>query len=265
MRTLIVTADDFGISPSVNAAVVRAYREGILRFTSLMVLREHAEDAARLAEENPGLGVGLHLELCASAPAKAGLRYFFDPKARAGLEGEIRAQLDRLLSLGVTPTHVDGHINVHVHPVIFPALCRVAREYKVPRVRLPAGEFAVWRRYPGRDRTLHSLGLAAVFYGMGAWVKGAAEGLELPGTWGLLRSGLMSEDYLLWLIENLPEGETEIYVHPSSDPRDVPGAASPTPAHHSIRELAALVSPRVREALARLGIRLAEKSARLER
>ena len=134
-RRLIATADDFGDTPHVNAAVLRAYREGILRFASLMVLRPAAAEAARIARENPGLGVGLHLELCADKPEMAGARYFFDSKARAGLEGEIRAQIEALLKLGVTPTHIDGHINVHVHPVIFPAVCRLAREYGIPRVR----------------------------------------------------------------------------------------------------------------------------------
>ena len=84
-RRLITTADDFGDTPQVNAAVLQAYREGVLRFASLMVLRPAAAEAARIAKDNPGLGVGLHLELCADAPEKAGMRYFFDPKARAGL------------------------------------------------------------------------------------------------------------------------------------------------------------------------------------
>ena len=36
-RRLIVNADDFGLSPSVNEAVIRAHREGILTTASLMV------------------------------------------------------------------------------------------------------------------------------------------------------------------------------------------------------------------------------------
>ena len=37
VRRLIVNADDFGLSTSVNAAVIRAHREGILTTASLMV------------------------------------------------------------------------------------------------------------------------------------------------------------------------------------------------------------------------------------
>ena len=256
-RRLIATADDFGDTPGVNAAVLRAYREGILRFASLMVGRPAAAEAARIARDNPGLGVGLHLELCAEAPEKAGLRYFFDPKARAGLEGEIRGQIEALLKLGIEPTHIDGHINVHVHPVIFPALCRLAREYGIPRVRLPAGEWEVLKGYPGGFSAGQAV-LAGVFGAMGAWVGGAASGLERPPTWGLLRSGLMKEDYALWLIPRLPEGTTEMYFHPTAD-ENLRAGDEPVPSHQSITELETLLSPKVRRALEAHGVELVSR------
>lgn len=260
-RRLIVNADDFGDTPQVNEAVVRAYRHGILRFASLMVLRPAAEQAADLAKENPGLGVGLHLELCASEPEKAGLRYMFDPRARAGLEGEIRAQIERLLALGVTPTHVDGHINVHVHPVVFPALCRLAREYRIPRVRLPGGEWPAYRAL--RGASWGKAVLAGTFGAVGGAVRGAAAGLEVPVTWGLLSSGLMSEEYVLGLLERLPEGSTELYFHPTTDPSLVANGA-PTASHQSVNELQVLLSPRVREALGMHGIELVRKGGNVE-
>jgi predicted glycoside hydrolase/deacetylase ChbG (UPF0249 family) len=253
-RRLLVNADDFGDTPQVNAAVIRAYREGILRFASLMVLRPAAAEAAALAKDNPGLGVGLHLELCAEAPEKAGLRYFFDPRARAGLEGEIRAQVERLLALGVTPTHVDGHINVHVHPVIFPVLCRVAREYRIPRVRLPSGEWPAYRALLGPR--LSKAVLAGTFEALGGAVRGAAAGLAVPNTWGLLNSGLMGEEYVLGLLERLPEGDSELYFHPTTDPA-LSANGVPTPSHQSVQELQTLLSPRVRAALAEHRIELA--------
>lgn len=254
-RRLIVTADDFGDTPEVNAAVRRAYGEGILRFASLMVLRPAAAEAARIARDHPGLGVGLHLELCSSAPEKAGARYFFSAAARKGLEGEIRAQITALLDLGVMPTHIDGHINVHAHPVIFPAVCRLAREYGIPRVRLPAGEWEALKGFPGAEKA-STAALAGVFGAMGAWVGGASRGLERPPSWGLLRSGLMKEDYALWLISRLPVGTTEMYFHPTTDEALRAGDA-PTPQHQSVTELETLLSPRVRRALEDRGVELA--------
>lgn len=256
-RRLIATADDFGDTPGVNAAVLRAYREGILRFASLMAGRPAAAEAARIARDNPGLGVGLHLELCADEPEKAGMRYFFSPEARAGLEGEIRGQIEALLALGIKPTHIDGHINVHVHPVIFPAVCRLAREYGIPRVRLPAGEWEALKGFPGAEKPGTAL-LAGVFGAMGAWVGGAAAGLECPPSWGLLRSGLMKEDYALWLIARLPEGTTEMYFHPTTDPA-LRATDAPVPSHQSTTELETLLSPKVRRALDAHGVELVSR------
>ncbi|MFI5360462.1 MAG: ChbG/HpnK family deacetylase [Elusimicrobiota bacterium] len=256
-KFLIVNADDFGYSPEVNAAVLRAHREGILRFASLMVLRPAAAEAAALAKDAPGLGVGLHLELCADEPEKAGLRYFFDAKARAGVEGEIRRQIEALLELGIKPTHADGHINIHIHPVIFPVLCRLAREYGIARVRVPGGELGPLLDYPALEPILPRIAAAGVLGGMGNWVRGSAHGLQVPRTWGHLRSGLMSEDYVVWLLSRLPEGVTEIYFHPSADPATLLTGNSPQPSHQSYSELLTLLSPRVRAALEASGAELA--------
>src|SRR6266705_6008158 len=62
-RRLIVNADDFGRSHSINEAVIRAHKEGILTSASLMVNEPAFEEAVELAKANPTLGVGLHLTL----------------------------------------------------------------------------------------------------------------------------------------------------------------------------------------------------------
>src|SRR5277367_5285767 len=98
VRRLIVNADDFGRSPSVNEAVIRAHRDGILTSASLMVNEVGFGEAVKLAKENPKLGVGLHLTLLmghsalppekipglvnargefSSSPVGAGMSYFF--------------------------------------------------------------------------------------------------------------------------------------------------------------------------------------------
>src|SRR5689334_4051776 len=63
VRRLIVNADDFGRSRSINEAVIRAHREGILTSASLMVNEADCGEAVELAKQNPRLGVGLHLTL----------------------------------------------------------------------------------------------------------------------------------------------------------------------------------------------------------
>lgn len=257
MKSLIVTADDFGASRAVNEAVARAYRDGILRYASLLVKGSAAEGAVRVAKENPGLGVGLHLELCNDRPAAWGLRYFFLPSQRARVGPEIASQIERFLSFGLKPTHVDGHMNIHVHPVIFPVLARLARRYGIPRIRLPGGEALPSLRFD-RKGALRGLALAGVFGSLRAALKRHGDGLVIPKTFGLLRSGMMNEDYLIHLIRGLPEGLTEIYLHPTSEP-GTEAAGGPTPTHQTVTELGALLSPRVREALREAGVSLAQE------
>lgn len=262
MKRLIVNADDFGYSRQVNEAVVRAYREGILRYASLMVNAPATEDAVRRAKENPGLGVGLHLDLCRNNPAAWGMKYFFLPGHRRRLEPEIRSQIEKFLSFGLKPTHADGHCNIHVHPVIFPILADLARRYGIPRLRLPGGEARLSAGYERRG-FFGRLGLAGVFGALGAYLRPQARDLTVPErTYGLLRSGMMGEDYLLWLMRRLPEGLTEIYFHPSTEPRSAVGLR-PTATHQTISELEALLSPRVREALLGAGVSLVSEPGAL--
>lgn len=177
------------------------------------------------------------------------------------VEGEIREQIERFLSFGLKPTHADGHFNIHVHPVIFPALARLSRRYGIARLRLPGGESRPGLGFEARRgswvRVPAALGLSGVFGALGAALRPLARGLVVPArTYGLLRSGMMTEEYLLWLIAALPEGLSEIYLHPTSDPASEV-SEKPTATHHTVTELRSLLSPRVREALRGSGVELA--------
>lgn len=280
MKTLITTADDFGISPAVNAAVARAYQEGVLRHASLMVAEGAAEEAVSLARSRcRGLRLGLHLVLCAGRstlgaarlgplvgpdgsfftdPVECGLRYFFDRTLEPALELELRAQFERFLGFGLAPGHVDGHVNVHVHPVVFPLAVRLAKEYGFERVRLPGGELPSSLSFSGRSWP-KQLVEGLVFAALRAYLRRTcADGRVAVAdrTFGLLRSGLMSEDYVLHALEKLPEGVSELYFHPSADP-DSAAELEPTPGHHTISDLEALLSPRVRRRIEELRIDLA--------
>jgi len=233
--------------------VVSACQDGILRFASLMVDAPAAEDAVDKARSLPSLGVGVHLVLCTSNPAAWGLNILRDTEARRQVESTMAAQIERFLAFGLVPTHLDSHCNIHVHPAVFPSMARLARRYGIKRIRWPAGELGPSLAYAKADHNsaqplLPQIALAGAYGTLGLALKSRAKDILMPRCYGMLHSGMMTEDYVLWLLRRLPAGLTEIYFHPSSDAQSLAeGGATPT--HRSITELRTLLSPRVRQTL----------------
>jgi chitin disaccharide deacetylase len=156
-RRLVVNADDFGGSHSINQAVIRAHRDGILTSASLMVNGEAVAEAVELAREHSRLGVGLHLTLicgrsCLGAgelaglvderrrfsdqPVLAGLRYYFQRRNHAVLEQEVAAQFERFRATGLGLDHVNGHLHFHLHPTVLRMLMRHGEEWGIRAMRL---------------------------------------------------------------------------------------------------------------------------------
>ena len=222
VRRLIVTAD--------------AYQAGQLSSTTLMVNMPGTEEAVDLAERHPGLGVGLHFNLTEGRPL-TDARSLVDTDGELLLRGELirrsvrgrveadeitrelTAQLDRFVSFGLTPTHLDSHQHVHMVPTVFRAMASVLSE-RIPalRVVVPAGHHtarpqpatmavnallrlcaaSIRRRFPGRtnDRfvSLHQLGTSQ------PWNKDAYRSL----------------------IDSVPsQGVTELMVHPFAEADDL--------------------------------------------
>lgn len=149
---LIVNADDFGISKAVTLGILEAYKNGIVRSTTLMCNMPAAEYAANIAKENPGLGVGIHFVLTAGYPLSEGVDSLVDESGKFKKTGiqeksakiddvrkEFRAQMDKFLSFGIKPTHIDSHHHVHGAEQIFEVVKEMALEYNLP-VRLALNE-----------------------------------------------------------------------------------------------------------------------------
>jgi hopanoid biosynthesis associated protein HpnK len=138
-RRLIVNADDFGRDPAANEGITEAHDRGILTCASLMVNEPSAAAAVELARRRPNLGVGLHLTLVCGHGAlspeqaphlvdgrgrlsdnapKAGMLYFFSRAARAEVEREVTAQVQKFKETGLPLDHVNGHLHLHLHPVV---------------------------------------------------------------------------------------------------------------------------------------------------
>src|SRR5262249_27678660 len=171
---LIVNGDDFGLSEEVNEGIIRAHREGVLNSCSLMVTGAAFEHAVQLAKQNPSLAVGIHLVTVvgksvlpskeipnlvdedrnfSNDPNRAGLKYFFSRSARRDLRKEIQAQFDVFQSTGLPLSHIDGHLHLHVHPVIFSAALEFGQKYGARRMRVPVEELNLALHFDSKHRT----------------------------------------------------------------------------------------------------------------
>ncbi len=248
MKRLVVTADDFGLSPGVVEGIVEAHERGIVTSTSLMVNAPAAEAAFSEARRLPSLATGLHLVLTSGRPLgpPQPLSRLLDENGAfrrdgSGAQGlarpdevrdEIRAQL-RAFERGVgrPPTHLDGHHHVHLHPGIL----RVAIE--------EAGQLGIPLRSTGpevRDRLrLERIRTCDRFVG------------DFYG-------GDVSEARLLSLLGSIDEGTSELMCHPGRKDGALAELSSYVDAR--ARELETLTSPRVGEAVIRFGIELVPMS-----
>ena len=164
-RFLIVNADDFGRSETVNAGVIEAFQRGILTSTSIVATGTAFEPAVVLARQNPGLGIGIHLVLdrqhepalppseipslvTGSGKFRARRKQFkkmaVDPRTRDDVFREWDAQISKVLAAGIQLDHIDGHGHCHAHPRVAGVVVALAERYGIGHVRLPI-EAITWR------------------------------------------------------------------------------------------------------------------------
>jgi hopanoid biosynthesis associated protein HpnK len=275
-RRLIVNADDFGASEEVNLAVIRAFKEGVLTSTSLMVSAAAAEHAVKLAKENPGLAVGIHLVTVvgrsvlphseipmlvdhngnfSNNPTAAGMKYFFFPRARRELRKELAAQFEKFHSTGLPLSHIDGHLHLHVHPVIFNAALELGAKYGCSHMRVPVEERGLALEFDRADVVRKSI-YTILFGGLAKYMKRnlRERGFTFPErVYGNLQSGRMSERYLLYALDNLAADTSEIYLHPAVYADDK--SLNSDECQASI-EFEALTSAKVKDRIQALGISL---------
>ena len=270
-RRVIINADDFGVSSAVNRAVIKGWQEGVLTSASLMVTGAACDEAVDLARQNPGLQVGLHLTLVQGKsvlqqggfPALtdregnfpndsvlAGMRMFFVKALHRQLRNEIEAQIEKFIATGLPLSHIDGHLNIHMHPTVFCILCPLLAKYDIRTFRLSRERLGSELRID-RNRLLGKATDAFIFGRLADRCRAELKIRRVDfasEVKGLLNSGRITEEYLLKALDSLQPGTTEIYLHPAeADNPEMPG-------YLQTDELAALLSSRVKERLGSPGI-----------
>lgn len=158
MSSLIITADDYGLSDDVNTAIVVALERGFATHASVMANMPSFEGACDLARER-GLQdrLGVHLVMTEGEPLTGPIRsclrfcdthgrfrywrgddhvFRLSRAERDAVAFELRTQIVRCRERGIHVTHLDSHHHVHNKYAIGAVVIALAREFEVPRVRV---------------------------------------------------------------------------------------------------------------------------------
>jgi predicted glycoside hydrolase/deacetylase ChbG (UPF0249 family) len=273
--SLVVNADDFGLSPSVSHGIITAHREGIVTSTSVVGNAPDIASHKALLDGAPGLGVGLELALAGGLPVSepASVRSLLQPDGRLPtrardvylaflrgrprpeeIERELEAQVVRARAAGLRLDHLNTQHHLGVIPHVGLAVEAVARRHGIPGVRSAVEEPTLaWMGELPR-------GAVAVLLGGLAWFTRRRMGSlrHGPATWGYVEDGQLDEVRILEIVGRLRSGSHELICHPGEfdEPPPPPLAALGGGRRYRARELAALTSPLVRQAIERRGIRL---------
>ena len=242
-KRLIVNADGFGFTPGVNRGITESIANGIVRSISCVVNFPYIAEVKNLVAGFPFVSVGVHFNLSVGKPVlnpslipslvtDSG-DFWGGQLPRRLLLGKIKfdqmvkeldAQAKILAEMGVQITHFDGHQNKHLYPPFFLAALRVAKNRDIKKLRCHKRYLFIrdtkrrrlilagyYLKNPKRILT-HAAGRFATLYANMRGFK-TADRLISPAYADDTRKYL-SQTWVS-IIENVPQGTSEIYCHPA--------------------------------------------------
>jgi predicted glycoside hydrolase/deacetylase ChbG (UPF0249 family) len=237
-RYLIVNADDFGYPGTVDG-IAELFEVGIVTSASVMVNQPEWPQAAALLREHPEWDAGVHLVMNDGSPILPAqqVRSLVDGggQFRSGmallsrrpltsqrqLKAEWEAQIEKFIAdTGRQPSHFDLHCH---YPYVFPAWFRLSLDLAEKYGRIPV-------RTPFDDALEEKASeLASHYGGFPVWFilwQGRRyremvdrHGLARTNYWegGFSQDGRRTVEVLVGILENLPEGVTELLCHPAKE------------------------------------------------
>jgi chitin disaccharide deacetylase len=243
--SLILNADDFGLTPGINRAIAELHTAGALTSATLMASGPAFDDAIRIAHEHPTLGIGCHIVLTDGTPIsppetiptllgpnrktfRASLGTFFRDAlfgriAAADIAREAQAQIERIQQQGIPLTHLDTHKHTHILPQIARPLLAVAERTGVPAIRNPFEPR--WSIALGRSPILRNLQLRSLrhlqprFLALPQIRSGSVR--TTNGTLGISATGQLNPTTLGNILNAMPDGTWELVCHPGYNDRDL--------------------------------------------
>ncbi len=229
-KKLIINADDYGVSPEVNAATEQLALAGRLGGASVLVNGSCCHTAMDFLLCNPQVGAGIHLNAIEGQPLSSSpkifiilneqgsfvgiaallKRWLLHPQTvTAAVEIEWRAQIEFLLRAGIRITHADSHQHLHAFPLAYRLAVRLCHEFQIPALRIPL------ERHSRPGRTMAALALRTSVFG--ARLLQTRTGLKSNDHFlGFRRAGAYDAESLIRDLALLPLGVTELALHPST-------------------------------------------------
>lgn len=245
MKQLIINADDFGLSPGINRGVIKAFREGILSSTTMLVNMPGFEESVTLAQENPDLSVGIHLNLSWGRPTAKpdkvsslvdgkehfsnsvlalAVKSFLGKVKSEEIELEFRNQIEKFLATGLKPTHLDTHKHIHCLGNVLCALLKVAEEFNIRKIRYSeetkldsVNQDISQNSLSPSLRTICKRNIVkwlCVFYRSRLEKVGFSMPKHPDHFIGIDIMDTLNVETMLSILKNLPNGTTEIMCHP---------------------------------------------------
>jgi len=230
-KVILLHCDDAGMCDEANIAVRNYFEKGDIRSTAVMVPCPYAEALIEWAKTQESPDVGIHLTLTSewkdyrwgpvSDPAKVpGL---IDPEGKMWhdvpdvvmhasveeIETEVRAQIDKVLAMGFTPTHIDTHMGTLYGSVEYlKVFLKIANEYNIPANAIDLSDPKIAEGFKNEG------------YPITEEVVGLLDQYTLPklDNFSSVPDGSSYEnkrDKFFALLNSLEPGVTEIIFHPS--------------------------------------------------
>jgi len=219
MKKLYVVADDFGLSPGINRAIIKCAENNILSGVSVLATGPAVEELKTFIQKFPEVEIGIHFDLISRqlltgieinlSPAKLALKVIFDPNILKDIDAELRCQTERLLDI-CKLSHIDSHRHTHYIPQIFKLVNIISEDYSINRIRIPVPKI-----------TLKNSG--DIFYRKDFWkflpfyiwrYFNKTNAASNDNFFGLFQAGNLTERYLDRILTKEEFDYAELMTHP---------------------------------------------------
>jgi chitin disaccharide deacetylase len=165
-KVILLHCDDAGMCDEANIAIRNYFKTGDLRSAAVMVPCPFAMELVEWAKTQDSPDVGVHLTLTSEwksyrwGPVSdhAEVPGLIDPEGKmwhdvpevvshaspVEVETEVRAQIDKVIAAGFTPTHIDTHMGtMYASLEYLKVFLKIAAEYNIPANAIDLSDTAI--------------------------------------------------------------------------------------------------------------------------